>query len=762
MAKMYQKLSKITRIFSRSYHDSIVAGFTALMMLGSTSAVAQNSATIPVSAEGIDSGAEEIPEQAEVTPVSETSSETTNESNSASDLELSPENSRSAPESMEESPAFSPSSDPDYILPPQVAADEKLHPFTTTVLLNETPISHLTKWQFSAFETFADTTNSDIFVNGILKLDARVVESLTQTNIYTVDQKGTYLQLRTVPRERTVTTTTTEPQTMSGLEMQMSLTGNCVLPDTPSDRQCTYMPGLVTDRNSIDPELFVPTRTIQTSEVGEVVEPETLAAMEAPGFQGGTPEQPIGLDLYFPNSGSVPGNSQSQTSKIEREEENDYTFAATLSGVRQVVKANHREAAIGRTIRGFTVFGDDENRGLNLTLQTAAQFLPDVIPDLEGSENPVNININRNLFLSANNIRLPRSSFTIYSAGLGRAESLTADITSLNQVPRANYNSVWFGFSPVIDRSFRDGRIFYEATGPQLRRSDGGGEGGSDSNVELLSVINQDFFSTNTLESFYAQVYLSFLQQDVNRIRQDVYQEDSDYYPHISFTGNSTGSQDILRYYSGAIVSEELKVYLGTDYSKNTVNGWIFGGGAIGYINPDRDYYSQIWGNAAKRIRFSNNANLTLATGFNYALDRETNIGDVVSISPASEVVISAGLNWGIASLGLTNYFGDILPNSYEDRLLANLTLRPINNLTLSGYIAPIDETSSRSPYGASVVWQLENKPNSPTLSFNWQKQEYDYGEDVFGNDLLVNDDTFTVLFRVGHPGNPFSPVARE
>lgn len=386
---MFSNNSKITRMISKAYRHSLFACFTLLSMAVSTSAVAQNSADMSEYSEGIDSGTEQIPDRAEVTPLSETSSEATNESNSASELETSPENSISAPELMEASPIFSPSSDPDYIILPQVASDEKIHPFTTTVFLNETPISHLTEWQFSAFQTFADTTNSDIFVNGILKLDDEVVESLTQTNIYTVDQKGTYLQLRTVPRNRTVRTTTTEPQTMTGLEMQMTLTGACILPDTPSDRQCTYMPGLVTDRNSIDPEYFLPTRAIQTSPVGEVVQQETLAAMEAPGFQGGTPEQPIGLDLYFPNSGAYPGNSQSQTTKLEREEENDYTVAATFSGVRQVVKANDTEAAIGRTIRGFTVFGDDENRGLNLTLQTAAQLLPDVMPNLAGSENPV-------------------------------------------------------------------------------------------------------------------------------------------------------------------------------------------------------------------------------------------------------------------------------------------------------------------------------------------------------------------------------------
>ena len=403
-----------------------------------------------------------------------------------------------------------PSTDPDYIIPPRIAPDEKISPFTTNLPLNDIPISHLTEWEFSGFRTFANTTDSDIFFNGTLRLNSRVIESLSRNNIYRVDQKGTYLQLRTVPLERTITTTTTAPQTMTGLEIQMSLTAACIFPNTPSDQQCTYTPGLVVDRNSIDPEFFVPTRVFQTSQVGEVVKPETLAFMQLPGFQGGTSSQPIGVDFYFPNSGAYPGNSQSQKTKIERKEEVDYTIAGTVSRVRQVVKANDREAVLGRTIRGFTLFVDDENRWLNTAIQAGAQFLPDVIPDLEGSKNPVNTNINRNLFLAANNTRLPSSSFTIYSAGIGRAESLTPNVTSLNQVPKANYNSLWLGLSPVIDRAFEDGRIFYDPTGPQVTLVGAGAEGGANTNVQLFSAVNQNQYSTANLQNFYAQVYLVF------------------------------------------------------------------------------------------------------------------------------------------------------------------------------------------------------------------------------------------------------------
>ncbi|WP_410223481.1 hypothetical protein [Limnospira platensis] len=650
-----------------------------------------------------------------------------------------------------------PPSDPDYIIPPRVAPNDEISAFTTTFTLNDIPISHLTQWQVSGVQAFADTTNSDMVWDGTFKLHAEVIESLSRTNIYRVDQRGSYLQLRTVPLERRVTTTTTQPQTMTGLEIQMSLTGVCFLPNAPRDQQCTYMPGLVIDRNSIDPDLFVPTRVFQTSQVGDILAPETLAFMELPGFQGGTASQPIGLDFYFPNSGTFPGNSQSQRSTIDRQEEIDLTIAGTFSRVRQVVKANDTQAVLGRTIHGFTLFWDDENRWLNTVIQAGAQLLPDFIPDLEGSENPANTRINRNLFFAANNTRLPSSSFTIYSAGLGRAESLTPNIRSLREIPGASYHSLWLGLSPVMDRNFEEDRIFYRATGPQLAIN-GGGEGGEDAdhNVQLLSAVNQDIFSTDNIQNFYAQVYISFLRQDVNFNRQSVYREQRRYYPHLSLTGNWTRSQDIFRYYTGVIASETVKVYLGADYTFNTTDGWSFRGGGVGYLNPDRDYYSQIFGNVSKRFRLGNNGNLILSSFFNYAIDRETRIGDVVSISPASELALSGRLNWGIFSLGLTNYFGDILPNSYDDRLLIEFAVRPVNNITLSGYIAPIDKTSSRSVYGSSINWRLKNQPNSPTLSASWQHQEYDYGNDIFGNSLLVTDNIFTILFRVGSSPNPF------
>ncbi|MGB3614933.1 MAG: hypothetical protein WBA10_14160 [Elainellaceae cyanobacterium] len=443
-------------------------------------------------------------------------------STSAQDLVF--ETPSTAPETT---PEGTPQTAPDdtYLIQPRRAEDDQVNPLTTTVLLNDVPIDHLTDWDAIASERFSRTIDSNPSGSGTVALSSRVLESLTRDNVYTVDQRGSYLQLRTLPHERIVTTTRRVPQTMLGMELQMSLTGACILPDSASQSsadQCTYTPGLVTSRNSIDPDFFVPTRVRQPSSVGDVVTLESLAAIRQPGFQRGANGQEIGVDLYFPNLGTFPGNDSDTETDIDRKEDINDTVSGTFSRVRQVVRANDTEAVLGRTIRGMSMLADDGNRIANTAVQAIAQALPEYMPQIEGSDSPANTNINRNLFLAANNTRLPSSSLTVYSVGRGRARSLTPEVTDLNQVPAARYNSLWLGLSPVIDRSIGTGNLRFEPRGDQRTIASGGGEGGGDANVDLLSVVNDDIFTNANLQDSYAQIYLDIFAQDIDNVTEQV------------------------------------------------------------------------------------------------------------------------------------------------------------------------------------------------------------------------------------------------
>ncbi|MDZ8223579.1 hypothetical protein [Nostoc sp. ChiVER01] len=651
--------------------------------------------------------------------------------------------------------------DPNYKIPPRIAPNERINPFTTTLPLNGIPISHLTKWELFGGSGFGDDRNVTFDVNGIFKLNSRIQENLTRNNIYTVDQKGTYLQLQTVRQSRKVTVLKKEPQTLFGTQIQMSLTASCLFPGTSSDKQCTYTPGLVTDKNSIDPNFFVPTRIVQTANVGDVVTPESLAVMSLPGFQMGANGQKFGVDFYFPNAGTLPGNTQGNTPFYTRKENIDNTPATFYSTVRQVVRANDKKAVIGRTIRGYGFILNDDNTLLNSALQLGNFILPDANPQLQGGANPVNPNINKNLFLAANNTRLPVNSFTFYHAGIGQAKSPAANITSLNQVPSGNFNSIWFGISPVILRRI-DSVVRYEPTGPRRMLAEAGAEGGVNSNVAVASIVNGEVYSPATLQNFYTQIYLEDFVQDVNFANGSRLTEKTVYYPHISFSGNITGSSDVFRYYAGVITGDTIKAYLGGDFSHRTSSGWTYSAGGIGYVNPDRDYYSQLVGSITKKIPLSKTNNLVFSTGLNYAIDQDTRIGRTISISPASSLTLGARANIGPVSFGLVNYFGDILPNSIENTLLADFEIRFSENFRLSAYYTPINESISRSRYGARAQWKMGKQYNSPTLSLSWSNNDYDYGRDLVGNNFNVTENVFTVLFKLGDPPNPFDQQTAE
>lgn len=640
-------------------------------------------------------------------------------------------------------------SQPNFIVPPHLVDKNQINPVTTYLILNGIAIDHLTQWQTISGSEFGSKRSDDFVFNGIVKLNSKIEESLTSNNIFTVEQTGQYLQLQTIRNLRKITVDSKEPQTMTGMGIQMSLTASCLFPGSNSEDQCTYTPGLETDRNSINPDFLVPTRMIQSSKVGDVVTPESLAAIKQPGFQMEANNQKVGVDLYFPNVGVVSGNSQTNKIAVTRSESINYTPTATFSRIKQIVRANDKKAVIGLTIRGWTGIIDDKNTALNSAIQLGTELLPDVIPHIEGSTNPVNSNVNKNLFLSARNTRLPANSFTVYQAGIGNANSPKYP-TDLKHTPSGKFNSVWIGLSPVIERR-TSSRVRYETTGPERAIVDAGAEGGVEQNISLVSASNEQIFSTAQLENFYTQIYLQYFNRDVNFVSSSSLTEKTSYYPHISLSGNITGSQDVFRYYGGVIFSQDVKPYVGLDYTKNTLDNWSYTASAIAYLNPDLEYYSHVLSNVSKKITLSKNANLIFSTGFDYILHQSGRLGRNIINAPESSVTLGAKANFGAISIGLVNFFGGILPDSLDNSLLTSLQVKLSKNFLFSAYFTPINDNSSRSRYGANAQLRLGNKENSPTLTFAWTNNEYDFGKDSSSNDLISKDNVFSILLKVGY-----------
>ncbi|MEO0852670.1 MAG: hypothetical protein AAFY15_04105, partial [Cyanobacteria bacterium J06648_11] len=607
--------------------------------------------------------------------------------------------------------------------------------------------SHLTEWEVAPRYLFGDRLTNYFTVEALYAIDSDVRQALTRDNVFISDQRGEYLQLGTVSSSRRVVLRREEPVTLQGIHIQQSFTGTCRAVDklvSDIEEQCTFTPALVVDPESIDPDFLFPARIEQPGSLGDVISPETLEILRLPGFQNeGVNGEVVGLDLLFPNVGAIP--NPELTGEVDRREQINVLPALTFSRVRQVVKANNESAKVGRTIHGFTGIIGDREFGLNSAVQGAAQALPDFVPDLKGSDEPTNPNVNKTLFISANNTRLPAESFTAYHGGIGRAKHQLPG----ESVPPARFHGVWLGLSPVTERSlFTTSR--FANIGPSRTIVAAGDEGGPEADISFLSVADGQTFSSDDITDFYAQIYVAFLERDADSVATQILSETTTYYPHFSFTGNFTDLKQVFRYYGGAIAAKRIKPYFGVDYTRSNPYGWRGKIGAIGYINPDRDYFSKVDGIVSKRFSLAEAGTLTFSGSFRYALNRPT--GADASLSDPADNFISAGVTYRFRrlSLGLTQFFGDLLEESTPTALGGNISWTISRQFTLSGYLLPQDNLTS---YGAIASFRLSTQPNSLALNLQWNRDDYRFGS------LGTQDDRFTVQLRVGAPSNPFDTV---
>jgi hypothetical protein len=642
-----------------------------------------------------------------------------------------------------------------------------IDPFATTIPINEIAITHLTQWQLQVGQLFGQETSSSPDFNGILTINSDVSTEIKENRIFSVEQRGQYVQLATVRDKRTVTTTETIPLTILGQHIQMSLTGGCIFPDKPMDAICSYTPGVSIDPNSINPKTLLPTSTNISSNFGEIVTPESLEAIRQPGFQRGANGQAIGIDFFLPNTGTVQSNGQANQSTITRHEDFKNAAAASYLYTYQIAQTNAEKSVMARTIRGIPFIQDETNTILNPALSLVNAFLPDLKPTLEPSDAnaPVNKAVSRNLYFAANNLRLPASSFVIYQAGLGEAYHPAKDLTDVSQLPPGYFNSIWLGLSPVIDRRQDTIEGGYSIIGPTRILANKGGEGGNDSvsNVDFTSTVNANTFSSLSLTDPYTQIYIKFFSTDANVTVTNIYSEETHYYPHLSFTGNITTSNSVFRYYGGMIAANEVKPYLGLDYSQNFQN-WSYQLGAIGYLNADRDYYSQLNGNASYRIPLDKDKLFTLFSGITYALQKDTRIGDTIAVTPLSSLATGFSVRSPYVSLGITNFLGlDNLENNSLSKMLVNLSLNFNKYATLSAYLAPYDNNPNRTQYGLSLNLNLGEELNSPQLNLSWANYQYRYIQNALGDSQSVYDNVFKFTFRIGQTKNPFrKPTPKE
>jgi hypothetical protein len=655
---------------------------------------------------------------------------------------------------------------PGYLIAPRSLELNRVDPTVTQIAINDIPTTHRSRYEITGGIESGDRRTTDAALNTTGLYSPSVVESVSSDRVYRIQYYNVFSQVRAIRQQREIITNTITPETALGMRQQISFVGDCLVAPsgttvTSGGKQlCSYVPAFITDTTSIDPKQLIPRAFFQPSGFGAQVSQASMDAMRAPGFQAGANGEQFGIDLYFPKVGTRSGNSQSQTITLDRFESNQSVGMAAFGRVKQVIVTNGKEVALGRTIRGFNYISGDRNSGWMAGIQAASELLPDFEPSVAPGKKGRSTTLDRTLILAANNNRVPESSFTAYYAGVGRGNTPNG-----KDILAANYHGVWVGFSPVIERRIKSETSF-QVTGAERVISFTGGEGGADSNTELAATIDDTSFSSVAVSNSYAQAYLTRYERDINTFGKTSLQERTNYYPHISLTGNITSADSILRYYGGLIFNPNpntvgtigSKIYGGVDFTKVESNGLSYNLAAIGYTNPDPEYYSRISGSISKTFSLGRNPgyNIALSSGLTYAFDNNSLFDNFNFRSGNSFFNVGAKANLGNISFGVTYFVPNAMPNPINSLLSLSSSWQITSGINLSAFYTPVNDNATRAPLGVSASIRLGKDINDPTLSLSWTQNQTDFGADPSGNKLKINDNVVAAYIRFGAPGNPF------
>jgi hypothetical protein len=673
-------------------------------------------------------------------------------SNLGSILISAPNNTPAVPlKSAPTSPQQESSSDPRYLITPQELAPQEVDPFSTQFVLNGDRISHLTTTNVKSGYESGNFRSSDLNFNIYQLFQAKNIQSVTADRVLRVNTQLEVGGARSISKGHDIAVSVSQPQTLLGVRQQISLDANCL---DNSGRVCTYLPGLTIDDSVINQRKLQPFDVKVTSQFGDVIAPAAVTAIRQPGFQGGANGQSLpsyGLDLYFPAVGIVsPEGAPPPILSGGRREDLSTEIAVSHTRLNQDFATNGVESTLGRTIRSVNYINGDRNQLVNFAVQALGQILPEVQPQIAPGQPGAKIVVNPNLFRAANALRIPDQSLTVYQGGSGTAVSHGDDPRT---PPGASHQALWVGLSPVTERKFeRD--YYYKTLRPPVIVSSGGGEGG---NVPVDINLNGVNFTSGALQNAYAQGYVTVYNRDVDRYDVETIRQSVNYYPHVSLTGASLTENTLWRYFGGAIfnvglqpqTTQDIKAYIGTDYSIVNPHGFSFSVGGVGYLNPDPEHYTQLFANATQAIPLGSNHRDSLVVGVNanYVADGLITIQSLPVRSAQSSVNVGVTANFGNVSVGGTQFVGNLLPDAVESKTLFNVGWKISDRLNLGAFYTPFDQSVSTSPWGANLSFAVDPESNSK-IYMSWNAAEIDFRRTLGVKANIFHDNTFSVSFR--------------
>ncbi len=582
------------------------------------------------------------------------------------------------------------------------------------------------------------------------------VQSSIEDGVGVRRQSGWYFQMQMVDRSRTVEWRRQTPVELIGFDLDLSVTGGCLVPGSPAGALCTFTPGMTVGEDDLDPDTLLPGRFNFDSNFNQRIDPRTHQALkDSEDFLRGDPdlEERVGISLRVPNAGEVLDPSQMSLSSTDRSERVIRRPMLTFSHVDRTLRSNDVGAALAETTRGLVLLEPREWDGYTLAAQIGALFMPGFDANLpSGRGGDPRGDISNNLFLASNNLRMPRESFTMFQTGAGYVAHPDTQPRNADETPAVFYNSFWLGVSPVRttdqtvtsrfhttgDREIVQSRYRQGGTGSPLE--------GIRGRITFIDNVANDLelLELDNIDDLFIQVGLGISRQDA--IREQITRQRStfQYVPHLSFTGNRTDGRSVLRYYAGVINPRDANFYLGADATYQASNNVRVSASVIGYTRPDPDYYSNAEVSIARDFVVEERGVLTLGVSGAIEFDRPNLIAESPGRQDQNDRVDLFGQyrgDWGrvtgrLRASGLRNgnrkhsaTFGASVP--VAERAQMSVQATPVSN----------EDAYIQAQVGLAVP--IADQANSPVLQAQYARVRYNFGNDAFGQEQRTTEDTF-------------------
>jgi hypothetical protein len=606
------------------------------------------------------------------------------------------------------------------------------------------------------------TSQDTVLRGGVTRVGSVKKEQLLDLSVggqrLNTRQSAWIFQLNTMDRNRVVTTQLDETGDLLGFKLDFSATGKCFLPGSPIDGYCTYTPGLATIPDGVDPDTLTPSTFLVSSEFGQEIPQAVHQSLFSPEFQRGedVPGGPlVGMSFDVLNSGFA--SDANPLSLIgNRDEKTRLRFVPTVAHVEQTLATNSVEAAATRTTRAFVLPSEREFDNVYLAMQLAAWALPSANGAVGYTDGAPNTSVSNNLFNALNNARVPTGSYTIFQTGRADVVHPTTSPRSAAETPIARYAGFWMGMSPVREVRVKQ-RLQFIPTGDRISVAapafSQGGFGSpfdavTDAGITLIDEFDQSISSVNlqNVDDLFLQLGVDLTRQNAIRRITTTETTDTRLVPHLSFNGNRTGGETVLRYYAGLIFSDKTNGYVGSDFTLATESGWNAYARLDLYSAPDLDYRSEIELRGSRTFNLSPNRQFSVGLGGIMELDNQVLGNGNGAYKDEAQANIFGRWREGAFNFNLNQRFTrDQVGGSGKSTTLG-FGYSPNEGTSVSAQISPLSTETSYIQAALGVRIKLDGFASAPVFEAQIARAKYEVGTSTFGSTTSAAQN----LMRIG------------